>query len=169
MRARAIYDGTHCLLSAVAVFAMVSTVAVEPARAAEECRYASPAEVSEAFDGEITVEVQSAASDGCVFAISERSFSNLQITNFETHRESGVVEKQRQQIESGAIEGEVIEDLGAEAARTSNTLWVRLEDGAVVTVSISIHFEQLRPMLDEDVKKAGLLAVGRLAVERVSQ
>ena len=148
----------------VLLFAVASP---SPARAADECALVSPTEVSEAFESEITVEVQSAASDGCVFTIEERSFSQLQISNFESYRGSGAVETRRAQVESGELEGEVIDDLGAGAVLTGNTLWIRLDDGSVIGVSISIHFEQLRPMLNDEVKRAGLLRVGRLVVQRI--
>lgn len=158
----------YIVIAAAALLALLfATASSQPVEAADECPFVSPAEVFEAFDGEITVEVQSAASDGCIFTIEERSFSQVQITNFETYRGSGVVKKRKEEIASGELEGESVDDLGAEAVLANDTLWIRLDDGSVVGVSISIHFEQLRPMLEEDVKKSGLLTVGRLVVQRI--
>lgn len=158
------------VLSLALLVALSSDVGAARAQSdAEECPLASPAEVSEAFEGKISVEVEKGSSDGCTFDISGRSFSYVRLMQLSDG--GNVVANNRKRVESGEIEGEVIDDLGEGAvlSMTNQALTIDLGDGSILTVSVSIYGETLRPVLEDDEKKWGLLTLGRLAVARVGK
>lgn len=134
------------------------------------CGLLTPSEISEAFAGELSVEVQRGTSDGCTYAIQGRSFSHLQFTHWAANSAGNNFGGQKRMVEEGEAEGELLDDLGEEAVlnMTNQLLAIRLADDSVVQLTISIYGETLRPLLDDEDKREGLLALGRLAVEKVT-